>query len=126
MMRTSRGLLCVLLLMAGILLTTLAEPSPAQLPTGTILGTVADQTGAVVPDVTVTATNTETGVSRLTRAGNNGTYRFPSLPVGTYTVQAEKGGFQTMIQSGLRLAVGQEAVLNFRLQVGQVADLLRT
>lgn len=108
--------------MAGLLIAVVAQFGAAQLPTGTILGTVRDQSGAVVPDVTVTATNTETGISRLTQAGNNGTYRFSALAVGTYTVQAEKPGFQTMIQSGLQLTVGQEAVLNFRLQVGQVAE----
>lgn len=98
------------------------QRSEAQLPTGTILGTVEDQTGAVVPDVTVTVTHTETGVSRITRTANNGSYRFVALPVGSYTVRGEKTGFQTVVQSGLRLTVGEEAVLHFQLQVGAVTE----
>ena len=92
----------------------------AQLPTATILGTVRDSTGAVVPGVTVTVRNTGTGATRTATTGANGAYRLVALPVGAYEVRAEQPGFQAEVRSGLTLAVDQEAVVNFALQVGQV------
>lgn len=92
----------------------------AQLPTATILGTVRDGTGAVVPGVSVSARNVETGQARSTTSGGDGSYRFVALPVGGYELRVEHAGFQTAIRSGLTLAVAQEAVINFTLQVGAV------
>ena len=67
----------------------------AQLPTATILGSVKDSTGAVVPDTSVTVRNVETGLTRIGKSGANGSYRFVALPVGSYEVQAEHPGFRT-------------------------------
>ena len=92
----------------------------AQLPTATILGTVKDSTGAVVPDATITVRNTETGQVRTDPSGPDGSYRFVALPVGTYEVRTGQTGFQTEIRSGVTLTVGQEAVINFSLQVGAI------
>ncbi|HWP84755.1 MAG TPA: carboxypeptidase regulatory-like domain-containing protein [Terriglobia bacterium] len=94
----------------------------AQLPTATISGVVRDSSGAVVPGVTVTVTNADTGISRSSETDSRGAYRFPALQVGTYDVRAEHPGFQTMLQRGLRIAVGEEAVLNFALEVGAVTE----
>ena len=66
----------------------------AQLPTATILGVVKDASGAVIPDVNLTARNVDTGQTRSTTSDSNGSYRLPALPVGNYEVRAEKGGFQ--------------------------------
>ena len=92
----------------------------AQLPTATILGTVKDASGAVVPEAKLTAKNTGTGQSRITTSAADGSYRFPAMPVGTYEIRAEQSGFQAEVRTGLTLAVGQEAVVNFSLQVGAV------
>ena len=92
----------------------------AQLPTATILGVVRDASGGVVPAVTLTARNTATGQSRTTVSGSEGSYRFAALPVGAYEIRVEHAGFQTAVGSGLTLTVGQEAVMNFNLQVGAV------
>jgi len=94
----------------------------AQLPTATILGTVRDSTGAVVPGVTVTVRNTGTGATRTATTGANGAYRLVALPVGAYEVRAEQPGFQAEVRSGLTLAVDQEAVVNFSLQVGATTE----
>jgi hypothetical protein len=94
----------------------------AQLPTATISGVVKDASSAVIPDATVTVTSQETGLSRTTKSSSNGAYKFPALPVGTYEVKAEQAGFQSKVQSGLRVAVGDEAVLNFTLDVGSVTE----
>jgi len=90
----------------------------AQLPTGTILGTVKDATGAVVPDTAITVRNLETSQRRTGKTDSDGAYRFPALPVGRYSVQAEHAGFRSEIRQNLTLAISQEAVLDFALQIG--------
>src|SRR5579885_2426281 len=105
--------------LAGVLLMA-ACFAVAQLPTATILGVVKDSSGAVVPGVTLTARNVDTGQSRATTSASDGLYRFPALPVGTYEVKAESPGFGTEVRSGLTLSVAQEAVVNFSLQVGAI------
>ena len=103
--------------LAGVLL--FSQVAVAQ-STGTILGVVQDSTGAVIPGANLTARNVETGLTRTTVSGGNGSYRFVALPVGSYEVQTTTPGFQTEVHSGLTLTVGQEAVVNFTLQVGAV------
>jgi hypothetical protein len=92
----------------------------SQLPTATILGVLKDSSGAVVPDVAITAKNVETGLTRTAASAADGSYRLPALPVGAYEVRVEHPGFRTEVRSGLTLAVGQEAVVNVTLQVGAV------
>ena len=94
----------------------------AQLPTGTILGVVKDASGAVMPGVTLTARNTDTGQTRTAVSAGDGSYRFSALPVGGYEVRAEQSGFQTDIRRGLTLTVAQEAIVDFTLAVGAVAQ----
>jgi Carboxypeptidase regulatory-like domain/TonB dependent receptor-like, beta-barrel len=108
------------LLLTGILAS--ASLAFAQLPSATILGVVRDASGALIPGTTLTATNTETGLSRMVISGDDGSYRFAALPVGSYEVRAALTGFQTAVRSGLTLAVGQDAVINFTLEVGQVTE----
>jgi hypothetical protein len=90
----------------------------AQLPTGTILGVVRDATGAVLPGSSVTLRNANTGATRTTVSDEAGAYRVPALPVGRYDITVELPGFNTALQRGVELAVTQEAVVNFTLQVG--------
>src|SRR5262245_48086892 len=94
----------------------------AQLPTGTILGVVRDATGAVLPGVTVTLRNTDTGATRTVVTGEAGAYRAPALAVGHYEVSAELPGFSTAIQRGVELTVTQEAAVNFTMQVGATSE----
>jgi len=103
---------------AGALLLLLAVSVAAQLPTGTFLGVVKDTSGAVVPGATVTIHSTETDQTRTATTDTNGTFRVPALPVGHYDIRVEHGGFKTDTQAGLNLEVGQEAVVDFTLQVG--------
>jgi hypothetical protein len=94
----------------------------AQATTGTILGTAKDRSGAVLPGVAVTVTNIETGIVRSAVTGEKGEYRVPALAIGNYEVQAELPGFQTAIRKGITLSVGQEAVIDISLNVGNVAE----
>ena len=90
--------------------------------TGTIFGTVTDQTDAVLPGTGIMVTNVETGIARSTVAGDRGAYRVTNLPPGTYEVQASLTGFQTGVRSGITLTIGQEANVGFTLLVGDVTQ----
>lgn len=95
-----------------------AIPALAQLPTGTILGTVKDSSGASIPGAMVTLRNTDTNLTKTAMTEADGSYRFPELPVGHYEVKAEAAGFRTETRTGLNLEVTQQGVINFALQVG--------
>ena len=108
----------VLVLPVGAILFFLALSCRAQLPTGTFLGVVRDTSGAVVPGANVTVQSSETNQTRTVITDTAGAYRVPALAVGHYEIRVEHGGFKTETQTGLNLEVGQEAVVDFTLQVG--------
>jgi hypothetical protein len=112
----NRMLLCVAI--AAIM----ALPAGAQYTTASLGGTVMDASGAAIPDAKVTVRNTETGFTQSVNASGVGAFLFPRLPIGSYELRAEKEGFATNVQSGLRLAVDQAANVSVTLQVGQVAN----
>src|SRR6266852_984205 len=91
----------------------------AQVSAG-ISGIVTDPSGAPVPLATITAKNLETGALRTSSTNELGRYLFLSLPVGRLDVRVAKAGFQDSVRSGIQLAVGQEALIDFQLQVGAV------
>lgn len=82
---------------------------------GTILGSVADQTGAVIPGAKVTATNTSTQISQTVSANASGEYTLPKLSVGAYTVTATAPGFSDSTTGGLMLDVSQSRSVDFKL-----------
>ena len=83
-------------------------------------GHISDQTGAAVADATVTAINTETGVSRRVVSDSAGRYQLLELSIGRYEVDADKSGFTEEVRRGIVLVVGQTATANLTLQVGTV------
>ncbi len=108
----------------AITLAALVLPAAlwAQSTTGTILGTVKDQTGAVLPGVSINIRNVETGITRASVTGARGEYRVPALNVGSYEVQAELAGFQRAVRQGITLTVGREAVVDLTMNVGDVSE----
>ncbi|HYR82656.1 MAG TPA: TonB-dependent receptor, partial [Terriglobia bacterium] len=90
--------------------------------TAAISGFVRDATGGVVPGVDVTVRNTESGFTRTVQSTENGGYNMRSLPVGAYEVTAEKAGFKQQVRRGLNLSVGQEAIVDLTLDVGNVIE----
>jgi carboxypeptidase family protein/TonB-dependent receptor-like protein len=94
----------------------------AQDTTGTILGTITDASGAVLPGVTVTVKNTDTSQSRTIVSDAAGRYRMPLLPPGHYEVTAQIQGFQTMVRSGITVTVGQQAVVDAKMSLGNVSE----
>src|SRR5712691_5426536 len=90
----------------------------AQLPTGTILGVVKDSSGAVIPGASVTITNIDTSLTRTGASTEDGSYRFPALPVGHYRLEVTQEGFSSLTRTGITLEVGQEATIDLILEVG--------
>ena len=87
-----------------------------------IRGTATDPTGAVVPGVEVTLTQTETGVKRSAISDESGLYLIPNLPLGPYRLEAMKMGFRTYVQTGIVLQVGSNPTVPVTLAVGNVTD----
>ena len=100
----------------------LAAPAWAQFETASIVGTVRDNSGAVVADATVTLTNVATGVSQAKKSDGNGIFEFSTLRVGVYVVTAEKAGFAVAVADGIELTVGARQRLDLMMQVGQLTE----
>ena len=90
--------------------------------TAQISGTIHDASGAVLPGVEITATQTETGIARTTITNETGFYVLPSLPLGPYRLEAALAGFRTFVQTGILLQVNSSIAINATLEVGQVAQ----
>jgi outer membrane receptor protein involved in Fe transport len=101
-----------------------AAGASAQAVRATVLGTVTDRTGAVLPGATVQVTNTETGVMQSTVADSQGRYTVTDLLPAAYTVEASLPGFQTVVREGIRLVVGAQAVVDFTLAPSAVQETI--
>src|SRR3954463_8646747 len=111
--------------LAAVLLTTLlAAPALAQsqAANGSIEGTISDSSGGILPGVTVTITNTDTGLERSLVTNAEGQYRGLLLPLGKYRVAAELQGFKKSEQNGIELRAGETATINFSMSVGTVSE----
>src|SRR5712691_12590018 len=94
----------------------------AQATTAQVSGTVKDQSGAVLPGVEVTVTQTATGGKRSTVTNETGNYVLASLPLGPYMLEASLPGFKAYVQTGIVLQVDASPTINVVLQIGQVSD----
>src|SRR5262249_42896587 len=90
--------------------------------TAQITGTVQDASGAVLPGVEVTVTQTDTGIVRKALTNETGGYILPNLAVGPYQLEAALPGFRTFVQTGIVLQVNSNPAINVVLQVGQVTE----
>src|SRR5436305_7706558 len=89
---------------------------------GTITGTVTDSTGAAVPSAKLTLENPATGLAQTLLSGNDGAFRYLSLPAGRYNLAAEKQGFRKTEVSNVRVDVNTDTKLDVKLQVGAVQE----
>lgn len=106
-----------------LLLALLTIAASAQNITGLIAGTVKDPSGAVVPNATVTVTNTDTGVTvRTLKTDAGGNYSAPLLPIGHYSVAIEAAGFRKFIQEKIELNVNDKLTVNAELPVGSSGE----
>ena len=114
-----------LLLALGFLLALISVTASAQVTTADLVGTIRDNTGAVVRGVKVTLTNVATGVSRSVTTTEDGNYIFTSLLPGRYGLTAEATGFRKVERTGVELQVNQRAQIDLELQVGEVGETVR-
>lgn len=111
----------VLIALSAFLLGT-TNIALAQLTTATMVGTITDSTGAVIPHATVTMTQTDTNFTRTITAKGDGSFRAQFLPVGPYKVTVAAPGFKTLERAGIVLSVMQDASLNFALENGTAVE----
>ncbi len=104
-------------LLVGLFSTPLFAQSQGQ-----INGVVTDSTGGVVPGVTVTAVEQQTGLSRDTISAANGFYTFPSLRPTIYEIRAVLTGFRTIRRTGIELAANQNLTVNVTLELGELSE----
>lgn len=110
----------MLFVLLAVVLT--AVPARAQFETATVVGTVKDSTGAVVPAAKVTLTNTQTGVSAERTSDANGNYEFFNVRIGSYIVTAEKEGFSVALTDNVQVTVGARQRVDLSMAVGQLNE----
>jgi Carboxypeptidase regulatory-like domain/TonB-dependent Receptor Plug Domain/TonB dependent receptor-like, beta-barrel len=102
----------------------LTTPAYAQITAATVSGTAKDETGGVLPGVSVEVKNLDTGLSRTAVTDGNGNFTIPGLPPGRYETRAALQGFATVVESDIRLAVAQQAALNITMKVSAAAETI--
>jgi len=113
--RSSRfAALCALFICSFSLLTLAQE--------GTIVGTVTDPTGSVVPNATITITSIKTGQSRTLKTNESGQYVAPDLAIGEYNIQAHAPGFKIVERKNVVLNVADRARIDFAMQMGAAQE----
>jgi len=115
---------CSLHCLATLTLITVFLPglSRAQDATARITGTITDSTGAVIPGVQVTVTNTATQISREATTDHDGFYQVLALPIGNYKVTATRDGFRTVVSTEYKLLINQALRVDFKMQVGTASE----
>ena len=112
-----------IVVLAVVLAIGFAVPALAQ-QTGEIYGKVTDSSGAVIPGVTVTASSPVLLQPMVAVTSQTGTFRFPQLAIGIYSVKFELSGFKTLLREGIRLEMGLNVQVNATLEVGTLAETL--
>ncbi|HNG32166.1 MAG TPA: carboxypeptidase regulatory-like domain-containing protein [Blastocatellia bacterium] len=115
-LRKIRFVLFALLLLAMPLMVA------AQITTATIVGTITDSSGSVLPGAQVTARNVDTGLARTVNSSEEGTYRLEFLPVGNYVIEVTGSGLKKTTRSGIVLQVNDSVRVDVSMTVGQVNE----
>ena len=106
----------------GVLALVLTSGAALAQSTGELAGRVTDESGAVLPGVTVTATQTDTAFSRTVVTDGAGAWVMPNMPTGPYRLEVALQGFRTYVQTGIVLQVGATPTLNARLAIGNLEE----
>ena len=120
--RTTKTASCFLAFVVLVFSPLLLVTAHAQVAGATLSGTVSDQSGGVLPQAAIAIKNIATGITRTSATSTAGFYSVPNLLPGSYEIRASAQGFSTELQTGITLTVGEQQVLNFTLQVGQMAQ----
>lgn len=120
-LRVSHPVAALLLVLAAVLQP---QPTLAQTTTATLQGVVRDTSNALLPGVTVTLRDQNTGFARATTTDRTGMYVLSYVPAGTYELTMELAGFKTVKRDGLRFEVGQESTIDVTLELSAVAEII--
>ena len=107
---------------ALLIVISMPASARAQAVTGTLLGNITDSSGGAVPGATVTATETQTNISRNAVTNEHGYYIFSSLQNGTYAIEAELTGFKKVVRQGVKVDVNTTVRVDLTLEVGQMTE----
>src|SRR5687768_621998 len=113
---------CLTCCSRGVLILLLTVGAAWAQGTAQLSGTVRDESGAVLPGVTVTATQTDTGLARTAVTDETGGYLLTNLPIGPYRLEVALQGFRTYVQTGIVLQVGGTPTVNASLAVGSLEE----
>jgi len=114
----------LVILLAALLVLASGGAVCSQTVQGVITGTIMDPTGAVVPNATVTIINVGTNMSQTTTTGPDGSYRFPLVPPGTYTVDVKAANFAEVKASGLVVEASQVVPFNVKLELAKASQVI--
>lgn len=114
----------IAILIAALFVLANSAVVRSQTVQGVITGTVTDPTGAVVPNAAVTITNVATNISQSTTTGSEGSYRFPLVPPGTYTVEVKATNFATVKASGLVVEASQTVPYSVKLELAKASQVI--
>src|SRR5258708_10630198 len=110
------------LLFVSLLAVCFSGPACSQVLYGSLVGTVEDQSGAVVPQATVSATNVATNQSYSDKSDSGGRYDITNVLPGTYTIKVTATGFRTLLQNDVIVTINTVTRQDLKLQVGQVSE----
>ncbi len=119
-LRLLTGVVLPVLLMMFVFPLTLS----AQFDTASVLGTIRDESGAVLAGATVTLTNQATGISATAQTNENGSYEFLTVKIGTYKIEASLASFSTARLENVRVAVGARQRVDLTMKVGEVTTTI--
>jgi len=121
---TSRGRVAFLMSFLALSLSAavVVKPLKGQVLYGSLLGTVTDQSGAVLPGAHITVVNSKTGLKREADSDSSGLYSIPNLPEGTYDLTAGAKGFKEYKQTGVEVGVGGQVRVDIKMEVGLVSQ----
>jgi hypothetical protein len=120
--RNTKTAVCFFTFVVLVVSFWLPATAHAQVAGATLSGTVTDQSGAVIPQAAISIKNIATGITRASTTSSAGFYSVPNLLPGTYEIKASAQGFSAELHTGITLTVGEQQVLNFTLQVGQISQ----
>ena len=116
------GFRCCVIFFVLTALLAFALPVAAQTFTATLTGTISDQNGGALPNAKVVATNQGTKLDYTSTTTDAGIYTLPFLPVGSYIITVEAGGFKKLVSNEIKLEINQTARVNLAMQVGGVNE----
>jgi len=112
------------MILTFVVMSTAVALSAQTASSSTVTGIVSDKTGATVPDARVDLEDVDTKSKTSVTTGSDGSYTFPSVRPGNYTITVSSKGFRQSVVTGVRVAVGKSALVNVSLEIGGGTEMV--